>query len=317
MSAKPLVIQTEQLSDRAHAWLSERVELVKAGPEDAVFKEAADRIQGLVVRTYTDVDEALLDRLPALQVVGRAGVGLDNIDLEACRKRGVEVVHTPEANTQAVVEFVFRMLLATIRPTLRLTEPVDAGAWGELRSECVGRREFDEMTFGILGLGKIGSRVASVARAFGARTLYNDHEEHAVLEPHGAEPVSPTELFERSDILTIHVDGRAANRELIGTDLLDRMPADSILINTSRGFVIQETALAAHLKKNPEALALLDVHAVEPIPADSPILPLPNARLSPHLASRTASAMERMSDVVEDVWSVLQGDSPRWAAPRD
>ena len=112
-------------------------------------------------------------------------------------------------------------------------------------------------------------------------------------------------------------NGDRNNDALIGTDLLDRMPADSILINTSRGFVIQETALAAHLKKNPEALALLDVHAVEPIPADSPILPLPNARLSPHLASRTASAMERMSDVVEDVWSVLQGTSPRWAASRD
>lgn len=315
MSERPLVIQTEQLSDPARRWLEDRVELVRAAPGEPAFEDRADRIRGLVVRTYTEVDGALLDRLPALEVVGRAGVGLDNIDLPACRERGVAVVHTPEANTQAVVEFVYRTVLEAIRPTHRLEAAVEADAWTGLRASCVGRRELDELTVGVLGLGKIGRRVAGVATAFGCRVLYHDLLEIDPAERRGAEPVGLEALFERSDLLSIHVDGRPENRGLVGAPLLERLPKAAILVNTSRGFVIREADLAAHLAADPEALALLDVHAVEPIPGDDPLLPLPNARLSPHLASRTASAMERMSGVVEDVWAVLEGRPPRWPAP--
>ena len=316
MPRDPLVIHTELISDRARAWLEARAELISASPDDPVFEARAGEVEGLLVRTYTDVDDALLDRLPALKVVGRAGVGLDNIDVDACRARGVEVVHTPEANTQAVVEYVYRLLTDCIRPTIRLEEAVDAEAWGELRRTFVGRRELDELVIGVLGMGKIGRRVARVAGAFGARTIGNDLLEIPEAERFGAEAVEIERLFSEADVLTIHVDGRRENHDLVGAALLGRMKPDAILINTSRGFVIDEPSLAAHLRERPESIALLDVHAHEPIPADSPLLGLPNARLGPHLASRTASAMERMSGVVEDLWTVLEGGEPRWPAPR-
>jgi len=316
MSDKPLVISTETISDRARSWLEHRVELLSAGPGEEVFAERAPEVRGLLVRTYTDVDDALLDRLPSLRVVGRAGVGLDNIDVAACRARGVEVVHTPEANTQAVVEYVFRLLTDCIRPTTRLEAAVDAETWNGLRGRLVGRRELDELVFGVLGMGKIGRRVARVAGAFGCRTLGNDLLEIPEPDRHGAEMVGIERLFRESDVLTIHVDGRRENHDLVDASLLELMKPDAILINTSRGFVIDEPALAAHLGARPASTALLDVHALEPIPADSPLFGRPNARLGPHLASRTASAMERMSGVVEDLWTVLEGGEPRWPAPR-
>ncbi|MCH2145431.1 MAG: hypothetical protein MK082_09845 [Phycisphaerales bacterium] len=314
MAHDPLVIHTETISDRARAWLADRVELLSTRPGEDAFESNAARAEGLLVRTYTDVDDALLDRMPALKVVGRAGVGLDNIDLDACRARGIEVVHTPEANTQAVVEYVYTLLFELIRPRIRLETAVDADTWGGLRSTYVGRRELDEMTFGVLGLGKIGRRVAAVAGAFGARTIHHDLLDIPEADRFGSSPVTPETLFAEADILSIHVDGRRSNHDLVGADLLGLMKPDSILINTSRGFVIEEAALDAHLLAHPDATALLDVHASEPIPAGSPLLERPNARLTPHLASRTASAMERMSGVVEDVWAVLQGTSPRWSA---
>ena len=315
MTAPPLVIHTEPISNRARAWLAGRTTLVDARPGEPEFESVASEAVGLVVRTYTRVDSDLLLRMPALRVVGRAGVGLDNIDVEACRAKGIQVVHTPEANTRAVVEFVFTLLFDLIRPRARLEEAVDADAWNALRSTCVGRRELDEMTFGVLGFGKIGRRVSRVAAAFGARTLHHDLLDIPEEERSGSSPVTAERLFAESDVLSIHVDGRRSNHDLVGSELLGLMKKDSILVNTSRGFVVQEPALAGHLARHPDSVAMLDVHADEPVRPDGPLLALPNARLTPHLASRTESAMERMSGVVEDVWAVLEGRAPRWPAP--
>ena len=311
---RPLVVRTEHLDSGAEAWLEDRCRVVHAGVESDEFVDLAADVRGLLVRTYTRVDTDLLDRLPRLQVVARAGVGLDNIDLEACRSRGVRVVHTPDANTQAVVEYVTALLCDALRPRLTLQEPVSREDWNEIRDEVCGAWQMNELLLGILGFGRIGRRIAEVAGAIGFKTIYHDLLEIPESERHGAEPVSLDALLRDSDVLTVHVDGRDSNHGLLDAGLLGKMKSDAIILNTSRGFVIDETALAAWLGANPAALAILDVHAEEPFTEQDPLLGLSNVHLAPHLASRTMTAMANMSWVVKDVWRVLEGEEPRHPA---
>ena len=310
-----LVVRTEHLDPEAESWLAERCTVSHAATDSDEFAAVAERVEGLVVRTYTIVDHALLDRLPALKVVGRAGVGLDNIDVAECRRRGVEVVHTPDANTQAVVEYVTALLCDAIRPRITLQEPLSKARWGEIREEICGAWQMNELVLGILGFGRIGRRVAQVATAIGFTTIYHDLLEIPPSERHGADAVSFDTLLAESDVLTIHVDGRDSNHGLFDRAVIDRLKTDAIILNTSRGFVIDEPALAAWLAANPTALAILDVHATEPFTDDDPLLGLGNAHLAPHLASRTTTAMSNMSWVVRDVWRVLLGESPAHPAP--
>ncbi len=314
-SSTPLVVRTEHLDAGAEAWLAERCDVAHAAVDEPDFVELAPRITGLVVRTYTIVDEALLDRLPSLRVVARAGVGLDNIDVDACRRRGVEVVHTPDANTQAVVEYVTCLLCDALRPRVMLDEAVPKTRWTEIRDEVCGAWQMNELVLGILGFGRIGRRIAEVAGALGFRVIFHDLLEIPEGDRRGADAVSMDTILAESDVLTIHVDGRDANHGLLDAGMLGRLKSDAIILNTSRGFVIDETALAAWLESNPAALAILDVHAHEPFTDEDPLLGLPNAHLAPHLASRTTTALANMSWVVKDAWAVLQGDTPRHPAP--
>lgn len=306
MPARPIVIQTEHLSEPAARWLAERADLVVGAPGTPAFEEVATVAQGLVVRTYTQVDEALLARLPALRAVGRAGVGLDNVDAAACERRGVRVFNTPDANTQAVVEYVTCLVCDALRPRAFLDGPVSRARWDELRAEVAAHRQMNELRLGILGLGRIGRRVAQVMRAIGFEVVFNDLVDIPEERRNGARPVGVEELFESCDVVTVHVDGRAPNRGLVSAPLIARMRADAVFINTSRGFVVDHRALAGALRANPGMLALLDVHDPEPVTADNPLLGLPNAHLAPHLASRTDAAMEAMSWVVRDVWEAIR-----------
>ena len=317
METRPLVVHTETIGNAARAWLEERAEVVAASAEDASFALLATRIDALLVRTYTRVDEDLLDQLPNLKVVGRAGVGVDNIDVTACRRRGVEVVYAPASSTHAVAEYVVALLCDALRPRLYLERAEDRTSWSQHRKTLVADRQFDELTLGILGMGRIGSTVAGFADALGFQTIASDLEEIPVDRRHGAEMVSTEALFERSDVLTIHVDGRRSNRGLIGDDLLKRMKENAVLINTSRGFVMEHDSLRNLLEARSDVRAFLDVHDPEPPPEGDPLFDRPNARLLPHLASRTETAMARMSDVVEDIWAVLEGREPTWRAPED
>jgi phosphoglycerate dehydrogenase-like enzyme len=307
-------VVTEHLADEASEWLGSRCEVLHAAVGDPRFIECASQIEALVVRTYTEVDEKLLACLPRLKVVGRAGVGIDNIDVAACRARGVKVVSTPDANTQAVVEYVLCLLCDALRPRLFLDESVPKREWDELRQDVVGLWQMDELVLGILGLGRIGKRVAEVARAIGFTVAYHDIDEIPAGERRGAESVPLTRLFAESDVITVHIDGRAGNRGFVSRELISLMRPDAILINTSRGFVLDTRALADWLRVNPAAAALLDVHDPEPIAEENPLLPLPNAHLAPHLASRTMTAMDNMSWVVRDVVAVLEGREPKWPA---
>ncbi len=302
---KPLILVTERLAERPLAWLKERSEVAEFAADSKAFLEAASRAEGLIVRTHTRVTKEFLAALPRLKVVGRAGVGLDNIDLLACEARGIAVVNTPDANTQAVVEYVTSLLGWAFRPVEFLDRAVTLGEWERLRYSRVPPREIREMTLGVLGLGRVGGRLASVARAIGCRTVYNDIAEVLPARAEGHESVSLDRLFAESDILSLHIDGRPSNRHFVDSRLIGAMKPGVLLINTSRGMVLDADALARHLRAHTAARAILDVHDPEPFTADYPLLSLPNAHLAAHMASRTETAIEAMSWVVRDVFAAL------------
>lgn len=307
------VIQTEELDESAASWLSERCELIRAGIDEPRFDELLREADGLVIRTYTRVDEALLARAPRLRVVARAGVGLERVDVAACQKRGIRVVHTPDANTQAVAEYVFALLFDATRPRVFVEKPLEDRDWRELRTELRARRQLSDCTLGLLGMGKIGRRVAEIARGFRMRVIYNDLEE---IDPElrwGAEPVSFDELLTRSDILSLHVDARPENRHIINAGAFARMRSEVVLVNTCRGFVIEPFACADFFINHPGATALLDVHDPEPFDQRYPVLDIRNVHLAPHIAAATATANRAMSWVVRDLWRVLVGESPEFA----
>lgn len=314
----PTVIVTETLDDTPARWLAERANLVWCSHEKtAELERLLPAAEGLLVRTYTRVNDALLDQAPKLKVVGRAGVGLDNIDIPACRSRGIQVVYTPDANTQAVVEYVTGLMLDQLRPRTALPPDATDKVFHQLRKTQVGA-QLDELTLGILGFGRIGKRLAQVAHAIGMTVLANDILPEAALRQSTAVPVTFVDkrtLFERSDILTVHADGRAENLGLINADALAQLKPNCLFINAARGMLVDAHALAHWVRANPAAHAILDVHEPEPPPADYPLFSLPNVKLLPHLASRTHRALENMSWVVRDVLAVIEGRPPQFPAP--
>lgn len=305
MTERPVVIVTEPLTAEPLAWLGERAEVIHASSGTPEFREHAAAASGLVVRTYTQVDTELLNAMPSLRVVGRAGVGLDNIDLDACELRGIAVEHTPDANTDAVVEFVAACMLDAIRPRGYLDRALDQQAWNELRADLVAPRQLAGSTLGVLGFGRIGSRVAGLGAAFNMRVVYHDLLNIPDSARKNAVPCSLDTLCEESDVLSVHVDGRAQNAGLVGADEFKRMKEDVILINTSRGFVVEASACADFMRARPQSQAMLDVHDPEPIPVEHPLLMMGNVCLTPHIASATQRAKDAMSWVVRRVWDRL------------
>lgn len=309
-----LTVRTESLDPTPEQWLRERCEVIHAAPGEEAFDSRVATIDALVVRTYTTVDRALLESLPNLKVVGRAGVGVDNIDLAACHDRGVRVVYTPDANTQAVVEYVTSLFCDALRPRVEVNNVLSKEEWTSVRATVCATRQMSECTFGVLGLGRIGSRIADVANTIGFSVQHHDVRDVAHTSSRG---VSLAELLRTSDVLTIHVDGRASNRGFMNAERIATLRENVVLINTSRGFVIDEASLARWLIAHPTALATLDVHEREPIDRDDPLLHVANARLMPHLASRTNTGLMNMSWVVRDVWNVLEGREPTHDAVLD
>ena len=313
------VVLTEHLDEACADWIAERTDLVRCKLDDdaALGRELADA-DGLIVRTYTQVNDDLLDKAPKLRVVARAGVGLDNVDLEACRRRNIRVVYTPDANTQAVVEYVWALIFDRYRPRNPMVGVTDAATFHKHRAEQVGR-QVDELTLGILGVGRIGRRVAQVAAAFGFNVICNDllaPDQLNLPADHPGRFVDKATLWAESDILTIHVDGRAENKQLINAEVLAQLKPTGLLINAARGMLVDAEALAAWAKRveSDGGGAVLDVHDPEPPTPDYPLWDLPNVKLLAHLASRTGTAMANMSWVVYDVMAVLEGNEPKYPA---
>ncbi len=321
MPHAPRIVIAETLSEVCAKWLTERAEVCWCGPDDGEsWNDILAEADALIVRTYTQVTAELLAAAPKLKVVGRAGVGLDNIDLEACRRANVAVVYTPDANTQAVVEYVTALILDHLRPREPMAGPLQPEVFHGLRRDLVGR-QLDRLTLGILGFGRIGRRVGEVAAAIGMKVLVNDllpESELRARVSYGFDFVDKPALYAGSDVLTIHVDGRRENRHLIDAAALSQLRPSALLLNTARGFVIDAAALAEWARSaavvEAGGAAMLDVHDPEPPPMDYALADIANVTLLPHIASRTHEAMENMSWVVRDVWAMLEGRAPEHPA---
>lgn len=316
MSELPLVLVTEGSDPTPLAWLQERARVIMAAPDSSEYNAALPDVEGMVVRTYTKVSTALLPRCPKLQVVGRGGVGLENIDVKACRARGVEVVYTPDANTLAVGDFVFGYALQLLRPWAFFKDRVyDATAFKHVRNTLRGV-QLNELTIGILGMGRVGRRVGKIAaHGFDMRVIYNDLLDVQSQLTFSATAVDKPTLFRKADIVTLHVDMKPGNEHLVGTALLALMKPTAILINTSRGEVLDAAALAAAIRAKTIAGAAIDVFDPEPPEPGYPLLGFENVLLTPHMAARSCTAIENMSWVVRDVMAVLNGQMPKYPAP--
>jgi phosphoglycerate dehydrogenase-like enzyme len=315
-SSLPRVLVTEGSDAGPLQWLKQKADVLEIAASDPAFGSELKTAEGLLVRTYTKVTSAFLDGAPKLKVVGRGGVGLENIDVPECRRRGIEVVFTPDANTLAVGDFVFGYAIQLLRPWAFFKDDVYPPKEFKRIRDTVRGRQLNELTIGILGMGRVGRRVGHIAaNGFGMRVIYNDLLDVQSQLKFPATPVDKETLCKKADILTLHIDMKAGNENLIGATQLAQMKPTAILINTSRGEVLDATALAAALRGKQLAGAALDVYWPEPPQPDFPLLGLDNVLLTPHLAARTSTAMENMSWVVKDVIAVLNGEQPRYPAP--
>ena len=197
-------------------------------------------------------------------------------------------------------------MLDALRPRRYLDRALSVSEWKEVRAALVAHRQLSELTLGVWGLGRVGSRVARLGGALGMRVVFHDLVEFPPERRAGAEAVSRERLLAEADVLSVHVDARPENRGMVGAAALGLVKGDVTLINTSRGFVVDAPALAAFLRAHPDARAMLDVHEPEPFGADYPLLGVENADLSPHIAAATGAAHKAMSWVVRGVWEALR-----------
>jgi D-3-phosphoglycerate dehydrogenase len=260
-------------------------------PEEELVK-AIKGVHGLIVRSKPLVTRRVIEAADSLLVIGRAGVGVDNIDVEAARARGVEILTSPEAATQSVAELTMGLILAVARKIAFCDRKIRAGEWPKKHAVGV---ELWGKTLGVIGAGRIGSAVARIAKfGFNMNVVYYDVARNKKIEEEvGARYVSLDELLREADVVTIHVPLTEQTKYLINEEKLKLMKRTAILINTSRGAVVDTKALIRALKEGWIAGAGLDVFEEEPLPPNHPLLELENVVLTAHIGASTEEAQER------------------------
>lgn len=255
----------------------------------------------LIVRNRTQVNRELLEHAPQLKVVGRLGVGLDNIDLQLCEEKGITVYPAYGANAQAVAEYVIASAFILLRGAYHSSEQIVEGKWPRTRFsnglECAGR------TMGLVGFGSIGRLTASLARALGMRIIAYDPligVDSPVWPETGATRMSLDELLQHSDVVSLHTPLTPETRHLINERRIALMKPQAVLINSSRGGIVDEQALVEALKQGKLRGAALDVFEDEPVKAGNSFPVMPNLLLTPHIAGLTEEANKRVSDVIAE-----------------
>ncbi len=310
---KPLVVVGGAIHPAALELLESEARVIVAEDltEDGIIR-LAQEAEAILFRVKPPATWRLLSSCPKLKCVGRHGVGLDSVDLEAATRLGIPVVHAPGSNTDSVAEHAMLLMLAAVKKLVPIDRKTRDGEWSG--AHVRGITELKGATLGIVGVGNIGRRVAHIARGFGMRPLgYDPYVPPEELERREVEPVRElAQLLARADVVTFHTPLTPETRHLINGSTIGQMKDGAILINTSRGGVQDERALFEALTRGKLAAAGLDVWEEEPISRDNPLLNLPNVVCTPHVAGLSETATRNIAtQVAEEILRVLRGEKPK------
>lgn len=316
MSERPRVYVTRRMPQPVLDLLAQHVQLAvwpgELPPPRAVLLKEVAEIDGLLALLTDRVDTALLEAAPHLRVVSNYAVGYDNVDLPAATRRGVLVTNTPDVLTETSADFALALILAAARRVVESEQYVKAGRWRTWGPEILLGRDVYSATLGIVGMGRIGQAVARRAQGFGMQILYSGaHRKPEAEQATGARYVALADLLAQSDIVSLHCPLNDETYHLIDRDALALMKPDAILVNTARGPVVDTRALLDALRARPTFVAALDVTDPEPLPADHALLSLPNALVTPHVASATTATRTRMGLIAaRNLIAALNGERP-------
>ncbi|MFB3053183.1 MAG: 2-hydroxyacid dehydrogenase [Dehalococcoidia bacterium] len=288
-------------------------------PPPQELRSQAAACHGLLTLLTDRVDTALLDSAPNLIVVSNMATGFDNIDLPAASERNVLVTRTPGVLSETVADFTFALLLAAARRIPEADRYVRAGRWRTWGPSILLGRDVFGATLGIVGMGDVGAAVAKRARGFGMRIVYHSNSRKPRLERRYGMTFLPLEkLLRQSDFVTLHVPLTEETRRLISRRELGLMKESAVLMNTSRGSLVDQTALYEALKLGRIGGAALDVTDPEPIQPDDPLLTLENVVIVPHVASASVATREHMANLAaENLLTALRGRIPKDTANRE
>ncbi|MGD0421983.1 MAG: D-glycerate dehydrogenase [Candidatus Bathyarchaeia archaeon] len=281
-------------------------------PPREVLEENVANIDGLLSLLTDKIDAALMDKAPKLKVISNYAVGFDNIDIPAATKRGIIVGNTPGVLTETTADLAFTLLMAAGRRIVEGDKEVRAGRWKTWGPMTLLGQDIHGATLGIIGLGRIGAAIAQRAKGFGMKIIYYDIIRNEKAEKElGIQYTDLNNLLSQSDFITIHTNLTKETHHLIGAKQFDLMKRTGILVNTSRGPIVDNMALYEALRNKKIAYAALDVTEPEPLPADHPLLTLDNVIVVPHIASASVASRTKMGLMAADnLIAGLKGEMP-------
>ncbi len=305
------ILIADGLDMKGQAFLAEAGEVADRGSitADELLKEIVD-YDALIVRSRTKVTQAVLTAGSRLKVVGRAGIGVDNIDLAAARQAGVTVVNSPLATTVTVAELALGMMLGMAREIPRADASMKAGKW--LKKELEGSELFGK-TLGVIGFGRIGAAMAKRASAFDMKVLAYDVLKNAnEIRLDGGIPVGLDELLAASDFISLHLPLTPDTKNMLNAEVFAKMKDGVYLVNASRGGIMDEDALVEALNSGKVGGVALDVYANEP-PGLTPLVSHPKVICTPHIGAQTVEAQARAGyDIATEIVAALKGETLRW-----
>jgi D-3-phosphoglycerate dehydrogenase len=292
---------------------SHQVDAIEMSPEDLL--KNIEKYDALIVRGKTKVTAQVIEKGKNLKVVGRAGVGVDNVDIAAATKRKIAVVNAPTGSTVSVAELAIGHMLSLARKLPTADKSIKSGKW---EKKAFMGTELSGKTLGLLGSGRIGTEVAKRAQAFGMKTIaFDPYLPPAIAKQNKIDLVNKGALFAESDFLSVHTALTPETKGMVGSQEFASMKKTAFLINCARGEVVQEKALAEALKSGKIAGAALDVFENEP-PTGSPLLELENVFMTPHIGASTHEAQLRAGmTIVEQVDMVLRGNKPEFIVNKE
>ncbi|MBI5841237.1 MAG: D-glycerate dehydrogenase [Chloroflexi bacterium] len=308
---QPCIFITRLIPDRGLALVKQHfhpdVWSDEMPPSRAELLQRVRGVDGLLCLLTEKIDAELMDAAgPQLKVISSMSVGVDHIDVSAATARGIPVGNTPGVLTDATADMAFALLLAAARRVVEGEKYVREGKWKTWHPQLLLGADFVGSTLGIVGFGRIGQAVAKRAKGFDVRVLFHDPSAELL---HGAQPVDLDTLLQESDFVSIHVPLTPETKHLVNASFLAKMKPSAILVNTSRGGVVDQTALYTALKSHKIFAAALDVTDPEPLPMDSPLLELENCLIVPHLGSASKHTREMMAYLAaENLIAGLKGE---------